>query len=243
MDVGSVYGRRPAWVEGTVSFADAKFLSARVAEAAVDDVVEIGSASGVSTAIICATLADAHDTGKIGPDYRVTAYDVSKRFYANADYATGAAVEDMVSPELREHVRFRLPGRAIDVRDDFGPDTLEFAFIDASHSHPWPALDLLALIPCLRPGAEVAMHDINLPVVYSEFPVWGSKWLFDALDVEKHTDPANDPPNIGSIIVPADKAGLERRVREILDEHEWEEEVSEKLVRAVLGDDPVENTS
>ena len=240
MEVDAVYGRRPSWVRGTISLPDARFLFDRVVRAGVSDVVEIGSASGVSTSILCVALATAHRAGRIGGDYRVAAYDLNERFYADQDHATGEAIADMLSPELRGHVYFRIPATAIDVRDHYAPDSLAFAFIDASHKHPWPALDLLAILPSLRPGAEVAMHDINLPLIHSDFPTWGSKWLYDGLEIEKHADDASVPPNIGSIVVPDDKAWLDRRLREIVDAHEWEVKPHETFTRPVLGDPTME---
>src|SRR4051794_5027047 len=236
MEADAVYARRPSWARGTISRRDARFLFDRVVRAGVSEVVEIGSASGVSTSILCEALAAAHRAGRIGGDYRVAAYDVHARFYADDDHATGDAIHAMLSPELRGHVVFRIPATAIDVRDHYETDSLAFAFIDASHKHPWPALDLLAILPAVRPGAEVAMHDINLPLIHSKFPTWGSKWLYDALEVEKHADAASDPPNIGSVVEPDDKAGLERRVREIIDAHEWEVSVPESFTRPVLGE-------
>ena len=236
MDVGSVYKRRPSWVEGTVSFSDANFLHDRVTRAGVSLVVEIGSASGVSTAILCETLAAAHREGRIGPDYRVLAYDLNERFYADENYATGQAIEDMLSPELREHVEFRLQKSAINVREDHAEDSLDFVFIDASHSHPWPALDLLAILPSMKPGAEVAMHDINLPLLGTGFSTWGSKWLYDGLEIEKHADPSADPPNIGSVVIPEDKASVEQQLRALIDAHEWEDNVHKSFTRPLLGD-------
>ena len=235
MEVDAVYARRPSWAVGTISRCDARFLFDRVVRAGATEVVEIGSASGVSTAILCEALAASHHAGRIGGDYRVAAYDLNERFYADQGRATGEAIDDMLSPELRRHVEFRIPATAIDVRDHYATDSLAFAFIDASHKHPWPALDLLAILPSVRPGAEVAMHDINLPLIHSGFPTWGSKWLYDALEVEKHADASSDPPNIGSVVVPDDKAGLEQRLREIVDAHEWEVTVHESFTRPLLG--------
>ena len=78
------------------------------------------------------------------------------------------------------------------------------------------------------------MHDINLPLI-GDFPVWGSKHLFDALTLKKQTDETSDPPNIGSVVIPRDKAALEEELRGIIDAREWEAKVPEKFTRPLLG--------
>lgn len=171
--------------------------------------------------------------GRISPDYRVVSYDISERFYADRDMETGQAAREMLPQELLTHVEFRNPTTAPDVRDDHAPNSLELVFIDADHRHPWPTLDLLAILDVTKPGAQVVMHDINLPVAYPDFQDWGAKHLFDDVACEKKVGDTHRR-NIGSLFVPADKEALHHQLRAIVGAHPWEIEVAPESVARAL---------
>lgn len=226
---------RPSWVTGSLSTFDARYLFSRAIEAQASIAVEIGTASGFSTAVLAHALAIAA-RARNAEAFRVVSYDAVGRFYADETKAVGDAARVLLPEELLACVEFRNPARALDVADDFPPDSLAFLFIDASHRHPWPALDLLATLPCLRPGAEVVLHDINLPRLNDgQFPVWGAKHVFDDLSVGKAADGQASPPNIGSIYVPDDKETLRRDLLEIVSAHEWEAKVGDDVVSRASG--------
>ena len=229
-----VYEARPPWIEGYIAYDDARFLFARALESGASGIIEIGTASGLSTAVLCEAANLAHRAGLIGSDFFVESYDIDERFYANRDHRTGDAAREMLDPQLLEHVTFRNPKTAADVAVYHEADSISFAFIDAAHTHPWPTIDLLTLLPTLRPGSEVLLHDINLPVVDAEHAVWGAKWLYDELDVEKRHDAIRQPPNIGSITVPEDKAALREQLTALVHAHEWETQIDDETVRAAL---------
>lgn len=230
----AVYGRRPAWAQGMVSLDDARYLFARVLEAAPDEVVEIGTSSGVSAAILCTALSAAHQGGEVDASFRVASYDLRSAWHVDPSRQVGDAIPEMLGPDLASHVVLRNPATALTLRDHYDRAEIEFLFVDANHRHPWPALDLLATLDLLRPGAEVILHDINLPVRKPQFPDWGAKYVFDDLAVEKFADSANTPPNIGSLIVPADKGGAEDQLRALVAAYEWEAKVPDD-VRSALG--------
>ncbi|HWC48517.1 MAG TPA: class I SAM-dependent methyltransferase [Solirubrobacterales bacterium] len=221
----TVYERRPAWAKGSISLSDARFLYDRALKSTAETVVEIGTASGVSTAVLCSAVAQR------ATEYSIATYDISPSFYGDRRRRAGSAAIEMLPAEQMAHVKLRNPATALDVGGDFPEDSLGFAFIDAAHKHPWPALDLLAVLPSLEPGAEVALHDINLPLINPDWQAWGVKYLFDELDLEKHVDPASETPNIGSIIVPGDKEELRAQVLASIEAHDFEVEVPEETLR------------
>jgi predicted O-methyltransferase YrrM len=220
----AVYDLQPAWVRGSISRRDARYLHERALAATGGPLVEIGTAAGVSTAILGAAA------GRRSSGSRVASYDISPTYYADESRRTGDAAREMLDADRLGLVEFRNPATALDVRDEHPEASLGFVFIDAAHTHPWPALDLLAVLPCLRPGAEVVMHDINLPLVDPSWQTWGVKHLFDELDVEKRVDQDSDPPNIGSITVPAQKDALRGQALEVIAGHETEAEVPEETL-------------
>jgi len=140
----------------------------------------------------------------------------------------------MLDSELLEHISFHAPATASTVREHHDPDSIEFAFIDALHKHPWPVLDLLAMLVCLRPGADVLLHDINLPQLVEGSKVFGAQLLYEGLDVEKEADGGAPIPNIGRIRIPDDKAELRDQLLALMDAHEWEVEPRPEQIRLAL---------
>lgn len=228
-----VYASRPAWITGYIAFEDAQFLFARVLTSGADPLLEIGTASGLSTAILCHAAHAVRLAGEVGDAFTIESYDIDERFYADRSRRVGDAAREMLEPALLEHVTFRSPATAADVSAHHGPETLAFAFIDAAHTHPWPTLDLLTLLPTLSPGAEVVLHDINLPIARPETQHWGAKHLFDGLDVERKLG-RGDPPNIGSIRVPQDKSAFREQLLAILHGYEWETEIDEDVIQLAV---------
>lgn len=224
---GGIYNRRPDWVTGSLSYEGAKFLFRSVLQARASTVVEIGTASGLSAAMACHALDVASRAGIIDSDFSVVSYDVSQFFYADPSKRVGDAAREFVPPPLLGHIDFRNPATAADVRDHLGPDRLGFLFIDGNHEHPWPTLDLLATLDCLREGAVVVFDDINLPLLQPEHQGWGAKYLFDSLNLEKDLAKGGKIPCMGSIIVPSDKVSLRATLHEVLYMHGWQTSIDE----------------
>jgi predicted O-methyltransferase YrrM len=226
---------RPQWVTGSLSRADARFLFSTAVDARTSTVVEIGTASGFSTTVLCCALEAAARLGCIEQDFAVRSYDISSHFYADPSRAIGDAAREMLSAELLSHITFVNPATAVDVASDYRSDSLDFVFIDANHNHPWPALDLIAILDVLRPGARVVLHDINLPLIHPEFPAWGVKHLFDNSGAQT-TVPADGEgrlPNVGQMIVPRDKVAFKRRLLEIVYAFDWNKHVSDEYLARV----------
>jgi len=225
---------RPGWVtEGSISFEDARFLFEQALEHGRDLMVEIGTASGFSTAVLAHAAHFRHAAGTGGRTWRVVSYDIEPDVYYDASRRVGDAARELLPEPLMRQVEFRNPATALDVAEENGRGQIGFIFIDANHQHPWPALDLLATLDSLAPGAVVVLHDVNLPLIHPEFADWGVKFLFDELDVEKAT-PDLDPPNIGSITIPHDKEALRRQLLELVAAHEWGVAVPEHVTRRLL---------
>jgi predicted O-methyltransferase YrrM len=229
-----LYHKRPGWIVGTISHYDARFLFGRALRAHADVLVEVGTASGLSTAFLCHAAYRASAAGQIGSDFHVHSYDVDTRFYADRSRRVGDAARELLDEELLEHISFHAPATAATVRDQHDADSIGFAFIDASHQHPWPTLDLLAMLVCLRPGGEVLLHDINLSRITPEIPTLGAQLLFEGLEIEKKADRGGPIPNIGSIRIPDDKGGLREQLLALIDEHGWEVEPHPDQLRVAL---------
>jgi hypothetical protein len=213
---------RPEWIVGSLSHSDTRFLFDTALKAGASLAVEIGTASGFSTSVLCHALNFASQAGMIDSDFHVVSYDFHPYFYADASKRVGDATREQLSPELLKHVTFRHPALASSLEQHHGKGEIGLLFIDANHKHPWPTLDLLAALDSLSPGAIVVLHDINLPVMSLELPGWGPKHLFDGLDLEKSVPDDEQIPNIGRVKIPEDKERLRGQLLKILFAHEWQ---------------------
>jgi predicted O-methyltransferase YrrM len=230
----ALYGRRPSWLSGTISHLDARYLFNRVMRVSPREVVEVGTASGLSTVMICAALEVSRRQRGKPASFRLLTYDISPRFFADLRRQTGDAAREMLPQEALKQIKFRNPATAVDIRRDHAPDSIELMFLDADHKHPWPTLDVLAALDCLRPGSDIVLHDVNLPSLGVGHPQWGAKHLFDGIEAEKDLNTADELPNIGALRVPADKQMFRDQLLEILYAHEWEDDVDADAITAAL---------
>jgi predicted O-methyltransferase YrrM len=229
----SLSRQKPDWAEGSLSFEDTRFLLSELLDAPSSPVVEIGTATGFSTAVLALGLEVAARAGVVPDDFAVVSYDLSETLYYDSSKRVGEVARLLLPPALLAHVDFVAPGTAVTARGRHGPDSVGFVFVDGAHRHPWPTLDLIALLDCLRPGARVVLHDIELPVRDARFRGWGVKHLFDDLSLPKRRS-VDSIPNVGSIRVPEDKDAFRDDLLRTLYEHRWQEDVPVSHTTAAL---------
>lgn len=146
--------KRPSWVNGQISRADSIFLSGLIQALRPPRCVEIGVASGWSSSILLSSLHHVR-----GEEFHLHGLDLSEHYYLDSTILTGSVVDVMV-PDLRKHYTLTTGVYAFEGMKTVG--AVDFGFIDAHHMHPWAALDLIALLPFIKQGGWIAMHDINL---------------------------------------------------------------------------------
>jgi hypothetical protein len=193
----------PSWAAGSIPRHDAEFLTGMIAVTQPTTVVEIGVASGVSSAVILSALDQLPDDG----DARVLqSCDIVPTCYFDSQYATGEAVRTMYpQPRTRWILDTNLDTRRLS--QTAVPASVDLTFIDANHYHPWPLLDLLHLSVVAKPWSWVVLHDINLPNVSPALQAWGAKWLFEAWPFAKIVGGGTEG-NIGAVQLPADSRAL-----------------------------------
>lgn len=201
------FAQFPGWVGSHISVEEGRSMVDLMAEIRPRTIVEIGVNTGCSTAILAWAMREVH-----GPGWRNTqfhAYDIAKYCTAVPDrpIPVGQAVTEM-DPELAQWVSLHAESTALDAGKHLAPKSIDFAFIDAGHNHPWPTLDLLALLPLLKPGAWVALHDIILSEtrlgVYRHGRVRGPATLFHTWRGVKRDGATLNPPtpNLGFLQIP-----------------------------------------
>lgn len=207
--------RPPSWVRGGCSGGDVEFLLEFVTSINPRLVLELGVASGTSSAALLFALdrLPPTDGGRM-----LVSGDVRHTCYFDPARATGAAVHDMY-PGHRTAWLLNTNTDARRVRESL-PGPADFSFIDANHCHPWPLLDLLHVATMVRPGSWIALHDIELPRLHPQFQVHGPQWLFEAWPFNK-VHGVDGSVNIGAVQLPDD---LERIIPVALEllERQWE---------------------
>lgn len=196
----------PDWANGFVNHRDTLLLWDLIEATRPSLIVEIGTASGVSAASIAGALDLFCDGGV------VHTYDISSQCYFDASHRVGDAIKE-VAPGLEGRVVVHPIATAANAAEDHPRHSVDLAFIDGEHRHPAPTLDLLTLLDTLKPGAWVALHDIELAAVLRSVgnldpnPDSGAERLFNAWPFEK-IKPDHELPemnNVGAIRLPADR--------------------------------------
>lgn len=200
----------PSWVRGAIPPGDAAFLQAMVTAHAPADMLELGVASGVSSAYLLHAL-DALPAG--ARPRRLRSCDITPTCYFNAARATGEAVRTMYPQPCTTWV-LDTDTDARRLSQALPAGSVDLTFIDANHYHPWPLLDLLHVSVLARRQSWVILHDIDLPRLAPQYAAWGAKWLFDEWPFEKLG--GGPQQNIGAVRLPADLTALVPLARTLL---------------------------
>jgi len=198
---------RPEQYRGSVGPRDFFFLTAFVSILAPQRVLEIGTWTGFSAAIIAAAIHRQHqENGAVIVD----TIDIRRECMPENARPTGFQIAELV-PELASTIRLHLPCDSSIVGQLVEPNELEVAFIDADHRHPRPLLDLVRLVPYVQTGGWIVLHDIQLGTSGRRaleegralpWPaVFGAEWLFEYWPFGKISC-----GNIGAIQLPAENA-------------------------------------
>ena len=170
---------------GGIGSRDYFFLTALISILAPRRVIEIGTLTGFSTAIIAAAIHRQH-----GDQNRVTVDTIDAHTHCSIDATRpiGFEIPELV-PDLVSTIRVHTGRESDFVRELAARDEFGLAFIDADHRHPWPLLDVLRLAPFVQPRGWIVLHDIQLGsygevergagrTVEAGTP-YGAEWLFE----------------------------------------------------------------
>lgn len=201
----SMIHRSPLY-PAAIGMSEYLFLTAFVGILAPQRVVEIGTLTGFSAAIIAAALARRHggNSGAI-----VDSIDARLQCLIDETQPTGFEIPKLI-PDFMSMVRLQIPHEATFVAKLAKPNELEIIFIDADHQHPRVLLDVLRVAPYVRGGGWLILHDVELGTMGIKMKEegkptpWGmpsgAEWLFNRWPFRKISG-----GNIGAIQVPDDK--------------------------------------
>ncbi len=219
--------RRPKWGRGMITVDDARFLHELIVTIRPHVAIELGVASGCSSAAILEAIRACRQNSD---GVWLHAFDIADRCYFDPSRPTGAAVAEL-TPWNLPHYKFSV-GDVLLARRLLTGLGAPFAFIDGNHLHPWATADLLGLLPSLAPGAWVALHDIRLPLIEGRQGArgHGPRHLFDIWPGKKLQGGSND--NIGAIQLPADLGEVPAILQRAL-QPSWEVALPEDVCSAL----------
>lgn len=230
MTLEQIENLRPDNIEGAISNEEAFFISNIIIQSNIKNAVELGIASGWSSAIILKSL---NYLKSINPqnDYHYCGIDIDKYCYYNRSLDVGYLVDSLLAEEEYKG-DFHLGKKIFALKDHFKKDEIDFLFIDANHKHPYPAIDLLVSLPYLKNNALVLLHDTNLPIVNPKFPSHGVKYVFDNIDSQFRfscppTNKKTQISNLGAFYI-LNKEKLQKDLLNIIEENKFELEISEQ---------------
>jgi predicted O-methyltransferase YrrM len=142
-----------------------------------EKVVEVGVAMGATSAVILKTLA------LLGGVARLHSVDLCSRCYRVPDRETGYIVAEK-TPEFLENWDLRT-GRVVDAFMPEIGDGVDFCILDTVHRLPGELFDFLAVLPYLKDGAVVVLHDTQLHTIKPEYPSYATCVLLSVVAAEK----------------------------------------------------------
>ena len=202
---------------GSLNLADTLFLAAMASILSPERVIEVGTGTGFSSAVIAAVLR--HKAGAAST-VCVETIDARNCYRREESVHIGGDIA-MLIPEFASSVRVHSPRQSDFIDQLAKPNELQFGFIDANHQHPCPLLDLLRLARVTQPCGWIALHDVALGTLVAAaeragkpLPFqgpFGAEWLFQMWPFGKVKS-----GNIGAIQLPPKKRKIQGVVKALL---------------------------
>ena len=155
------YASPQGYREPEMSEFESAFLCGALKTFRPKKILEVGVAGGGTTAIILQALED------IGEPYEMHSVDVAEKFYRDPSKQSGflatiAKENNLFAPPqstlIGKH-EFRLGKYLPQIIDEIGGG-IDFVILDTRHSMPGEGLDFLAMLPYLKAGSVVVLHDV-----------------------------------------------------------------------------------
>jgi tetratricopeptide (TPR) repeat protein len=156
---------------GSVSADEAGFIQDSILATKPKRVLEIGTASGLSTGFIAKFMSN------LGAGELISV-DLDTHFWVDRTKETGFLAQEIYTGEEVKVNIFRGQD-STHLPETYHEHKFDLAFIDANHHHPWPILDMISVLPILNPQARVIHHDLALYQWQKPVLGIGPKYLYD----------------------------------------------------------------
>jgi len=157
MKLCKILERKPKWVSRQISDLEALYLSEELKKHNAVRALEIGSASGFSSAVIYGQLEENDKT-----KCEMHCFDLSEKCYYDDNYNTGDAFLEIHGKN--SNIQYTTGVTSADITHDLlkTNELFDFLFIDANHRNPWAALDLLSLARFVKEDGIIGLDDITM---------------------------------------------------------------------------------
>ncbi len=151
-----------------------------------EKIVEVGVAAGGTTAVIlnCLSLIEL--------DTCVYSVDISERYYRDTSRKTGFLAEEYKKLANTKVNHKQYEGGVIAGRLEEIGRNIDFLILDTLHVLPGEVLDFLVVLPYLKDGANVVLHDIFLNHNNNNINSYATRILLSSVVGEKITGRGND---------------------------------------------------
>jgi hypothetical protein len=129
-------------------------------QASPKNVAEIGVWKGDFAAQILSQCPSIQEYLMVDP--WATLPDWNKPFNVSAEAFTEVYEEAMMQTEFASQKRVVLKGKTKDVIDEIEDESLDFVYIDGDHTLRGITMDLILILPKVRPGGLIAGDDFSL---------------------------------------------------------------------------------
>ena len=159
-------------------------------------ILEIGVSAGGTTAIVLQCLED------LGYSYEMHSVDICEKWCLDEREETGFMARCAKSVLHTGFHQFHLGAGVTKYLDEIG-DKIDFAILDTTHALPGEVLDFLVILPFLRDGAVVCLHDISFCQTYETPQYNACGVLFQTVSADKWLNftPSGHYPNIAAFRV------------------------------------------
>lgn len=158
--------------------------------------VEIGTAAGFSTKLIASCMREH------GGEH-LFSFDIAQTWYGDATKPVGFLTAEL-HPGFPVNICIVPSSTAVDIQLQLKGLQVDAAFIDGSHYHPWPTLDTMLMIPRMRHGGFLGLHDLHLYMIEDYRDQFGPKFLFDQIPESRRRTDEERPYAISYAIFPPD---------------------------------------
>lgn len=176
------FRRREAATE--LSAENCSFLAGLIRRYRPATLLEVGVSAGGSSALIL------HILDKLGLGSELVSVDLNDRWYRDTSRLTGWAARELY-PD-REDWRL-ITGKYLPEVIEGLDREFDFCFLDTVHSLPGELLDYLVILPFMREGGIMAMHDTVLYFLNNNTRAVATRVLFDACVGRKIIPPQHSP--------------------------------------------------
>lgn len=168
-----------------------KFLCGLLRQEKPAKIVEVGVASGGTTAVIVNFLNGPEMEPEKTHFYSI---DISTKYYLQPEHETGY-IARKYDQDSRVHHEYMLGDVCAAFLNKICADGkgIDFLILDTAHILPGEVLDFLVCLPYLNPGAVVVLHDVTLSVVVANAKACiATGTMFSAVHGEKFYTPDLD---------------------------------------------------